>query len=272
MRRDGGQFGPQRPLVAKAGAEDDGVGHHRAFGGVDSQRTVRALLDAQHRSAQVEMRIPMCRDTQGAAVWRWHLLDVEVMPEAPFPLVGQRAETVRHAGVAGPLALVDARQVGTADQQIHPRCAAFERRCRDVHRRSAAADHRHPQAAKACAVPCLTRMHPALARDLLRPVRHPRAAQAITSGGQHDMVGQHRITILQRVRSRTRIGLVSDIELHQSIRARLHGDHALLVAHVQPQDLAVPAQVVGPLQARDLVERVPSSKAELRLEPGAKSQ
>ena len=218
------------------------------------------------------MRIPMCRDAQGAAVWRWHLLDVEVVPKAPFPLVGQRPETVRHAGVAGPLALVDARQLGAADQKIHPRCAAFERRCRDIHRRSAAADHCHPQAAKTRAVPCLARMHPALARDLLRPIRHPRAAQAITSGGQHDMAGQHRITIVRRARNRTRIGLIDDSQLHQSIGARLHGDHALLVAQVQPQDLAVPAQVVGPLQARDLVERVPSSKAKLRLEPGAKAQ
>jgi hypothetical protein len=44
------------------------------------------------------------------------------------------------------------------------------------------------------------------------------------------------------------------------------------VSHRQRQHLPVPAQVVHPLQARDLVERLPGVAAELRLEPGAKGQ
>jgi hypothetical protein len=46
----------------------------------------------------------------------------------------------------------------------------------------------------------------------------------------------------------------------------------MAVRHRQRQHRAIPAQVVHPLQARDLVQRFPGRFAELRLEPGAKGQ
>jgi hypothetical protein len=49
-------------------------------------------------------------------------------------------------------------------------------------------------------------------------------------------------------------------------------DHAMAVQHRQCEHAAVPAQVLHPLQARDLVERVPLGAPELRLEPGAKGE
>jgi hypothetical protein len=63
-----------------------------------------------------------------------------------------------------------------------------------------------------------------------------------------------------------------DHEFDGTVLARMDCLHEVFVAHVQLQHAAVPAQVVHPLQARDLVEHLPRLGAELRLEPRAEGQ
>ncbi len=105
-------------------------------------------------------------------------------------------------------------------------------------------------------------MRPQLMRQRPRQVRHPRPAQAIAAGGEHHMPG------IQGLRLRANLHR----QLHQAIGTRSHPTHPVLVTHLQRQGLAIPAQVVGPLQARDLVQLFPGWQAELRFEPGAKRQ
>ena len=112
----------------------------------------------------------MARDAQRAAVRRRHLLHVDVVAKAPFPLVGQHPEAMGDAGAAGALALVDARQVGTTDQQVDPRRTGFQRGGGAVHRRGAAADHGHPPALQGARVPVLVRNAPS-GRAAGRPTR-----------------------------------------------------------------------------------------------------
>ena len=100
----------------------------------------------------------------------------------------------------------------------------------------------------------------------MRPFGHPGATQPVAAGGQHHPACQ----LLQRAWAGP--SFVEQIELHQSVGAGLQIHQAVLVAQVQAQHLSVPAQVVGPLQAWDLVQRLPGGKPELGLEPGAEGQ
>ena len=92
--------------------------------------------------------------------------------------------------------------------------------------------------------------------------RHPRAAQAVTPGGQHDMPRQQMQGLYGGV----------DGQLNQSICSWRNPGDPVFVAHIQRQHFAIPAQVVGPLQSRNFVQPGPALCAELRFEPGTEGQ
>ncbi|MNX22156.1 hypothetical protein D3C86_521330 [compost metagenome] len=204
----------------------------------------------------------MPRHAQGAAARRRHLLRIDVVADLPLPVVGQGQVAMGQAGVARALALVDARDVVAADQQVHAGGARFQRGGGAVHGGCARAHDADAQAGKRFVVHHVRRMRPAAARQLLRKIRHIGAAQAVAAGGQHHAAGQHGAASGGRF----------DVQLHQLVGARQDGQDAMFIAHVQAQHPAVPAQVVHPLQAWNLVQRFPGLGSELRFEPGAEGQ
>jgi hypothetical protein len=105
-------------------------------------------------------------------------------------------------------------------------------------------------------------MRPAVARQLLRQRREVGTAQAIAAGGHHHAARQHGRCARRRLQ----------LQRHDAIGARLHRQHAVFVADIERHDATEPAQVLHPLQARDLVQRFPGVQPELGLEPGAEGQ
>ena len=205
----------------------------------------------------------MARHAQRAAAWWRHLLHVDVVADLPFPLVGQTLVAVGQAGAACALALVDARNVGAADQQIDAGGAALQRRGGAVHGRCARTHHAHALALERAVVHLVGRMRPYVARQLVGHRRHPCTAQTIATGGEYHMAREYGARAVRRLH----------VELHHTVgTARAHGQHAVFVVHLQVQHLAIPAQIVHPLQARNLVERVPFLDAELRFEPCAEGE
>lgn len=262
VRRERAELGARRPIEAKARRKDQEVEAKHALGRRHVQGTV-VLVHAQHGAAEVEARVRVPRHAQRAAARRRHLLGIDVMADAPFPGVRQMLVAMDQPRAARALALVDAGQVGAADQQIDARGAGFQRGGGRIHGRRARADHAHPFARQRAVVHRIGRMRPPAARQAVRERRHGRAAQAVTAGGQHHAARQHALP-----------GCVRCVEgqLDRTVGARLHGPDVMCVADLQLQHAAVPAQVVHPLQARDLVERLPGIGAELRLEPGTEGQ
>ncbi|MCY1223200.1 hypothetical protein D9M72_353120 [compost metagenome] len=261
VRRQCRELRTRGPVDPEARGEDQEVQREHALGRGDADFVVhqRQVLDA---CAQVEAGVGVARDAQRAAARRRHLGGVDVVADLPLPFVGQGQVAVGQSGVARALALVDAGDVVAADQQVHAGGARFQRGGRAVHGRRARAHHAHALARERGVVHDVGRMRPAVARQLLREVGHIGAAQAVAAGGQHHAARQHRAGPGGRF----------DVELHQLVGARQHGPDAVFVAHVQFQHAAVPAQVIHPLKARDLVQRFPGLGAELRFEPGAEGQ
>ncbi len=67
-------------------------------------------------------------------------------------------------------------------------------------------------------------------------------------------------------------GDTRDRQRDAAVRAWRDGGDMVFVAHVDTEHIAIPAQIVHPLQPRDLVERVPRLCAELRFEPRAERE
>ncbi|MCY1530678.1 hypothetical protein D9M68_658760 [compost metagenome] len=261
VRRQRGELRTHGPVDAKARGEDQEIQREHALGGGDADLVVHHG-QVLYACAQVEAGIGVARHAQRAAARRRHLGGVDVVADLPLPFIGKRQVAVGEAGVARALALVDAGNVVAADQQVHAGGARFQRGGRAVHGGSAGAHHAYALARERVVVHDVGRVRPAAARQFLREIRHIGAAQAVAAGGQHHAARQHRAAP----------GGGFDIELDQLVGAWQHGADAVLVPHVQVQRAAVPAQVVHPLQARDLVQRFPGFGAELGLEPGAESQ
>ena len=85
------------------------------------------------------------------------------------------------AGVAGALALVDARNVVAADQQVDAGGAGFQRGGRAVHGGRARAHHADALVGQHGVVHHVGRVRPARARDLVREGGHVGAAQAVAA-------------------------------------------------------------------------------------------
>jgi hypothetical protein len=130
----GGVFGAQAPVDLETGGHDREVDLEAAARGADAQ-AVAAVLHRLHRAAEVERGVRVARHTQRAAMRRRHLGLVDVVAQAPALRVGQQVVAVRQARHAGALALVDARQVVAADQQIDTAGTALQRRGGAVHGR-----------------------------------------------------------------------------------------------------------------------------------------
>ena len=204
----------------------------------------------------------MARDAQRAAVWRRHLLGVDVVADAPFPGIGQQILAVGQTGHARALGLVDQRQLRAADQHVHAGRAVFESRRRAVHGRSPGTDHAHMLARQRGVVHGIGGMGPELPVHAQHEGGNRGAAQAVAARGQHQAAGLPG--------GGHAIGL--DIDFHHAIGLRAHGNDFMAVAHIGVGHAAVPAQIVHPLQARDLVQRRPGIQTELGDEPGAKGQ
>ncbi len=99
-------------------------------------------------------------------------------------------------------------------------------------------------------------------RQLPGEIRHPGAAQTVPTGRQHHMARQHEAGLPRR----------HDVQFDQAVRSRRDTAYPVFVAHIQRQHLAIPAQVLGPLQARDFIQCCPAVGTELRFVPGAKRQ
>ncbi len=261
VRRQRGELGARGPVDAESRGEDQEVQCEHALGRGDADFVVHhgQVLDA---CAQVEARVGVARHAQRAAARRRDLGGVDVVADLPLPFVGQRQVAVGQAGIAGALALVDAGDVLAADQQVHAGRARLQRGGRAVHGGRARADHAHALAGERGVVHDVGGVHPAIARQFPGEVGHIGAAQAVAPGRQHHAARQHRAAAGGRL----------DLQLHQPVGARQHGADAVFVPHIQVQHAAIPAQVVHPLQARNLVQRLPGLGPELGFEPGAERQ
>ena len=124
---------PRGEIDPEAGAEDDEVGVVAALRRGDDDVIAR-LLQVEQRAAEVEMRMGMLRDAQGARPRGRRLCPQGMVEEAPFPLVGQAREAVDDALAADAGELVDARHVGTADEEVEPRATGLQCVRRIVHR------------------------------------------------------------------------------------------------------------------------------------------
>ena len=166
-------------------------------------------------------RCAMARDALRAVARRRHLLRVDVVADPPFPVVGQARVALHEAGVAGALALVDARQVGAPHQQVHVRGAGFERGRGAVHRRGAGADHADAQAGAARRSRCRRTNAPSACAAAPRRRRAasgpPRPARPVAT---HDPAREHA--------GRAPIGL--DLERDQAVGARADVGDAMAVA------------------------------------------
>ncbi|MNX40319.1 hypothetical protein D3C86_707010 [compost metagenome] len=261
VRRQRREFRAHGPVDSEARREDQEVQHEHALGRGDVN-LVADHCQVLHATAQVEAGVRKARHAQGAAARGRHLGGVDVVADLPLPFIGQGQVAVGQAGVARAFAFVHARDVVAADQQVDAGGAGFQRRAGAVHGGRARAHDADALAGQRGVVHHVGRMRPAVTRKFLGKVRHVGAAQAIAAGGQHHAAGQHGAAASGGF----------DVQLHQAVGARLHGQHAVFVAHVQIQHAAIPAQVVHPLQAGNLVQRFPFGGAELRFEPGAEGQ
>jgi len=259
--REGRELGLLRPVDGEARGEDQEVERERAPGRGHAQFPP-CLRDGVHRAAEVEERIRVARHAQRAAVRRRYLLRVDVVADAPFPCIGQVVVPLREAGHARALGLVHRGHGGAPRDQVHAGRAAFERRAGAVHGGRAHADHAHAPARQRGVVQHVGGMRPQAALHALHEGRYLRPAQAVAARGQHHAARQPC--------GMARGGL--HVHLHQAAGARAHGGGGVPVAHVGPGHAAVPAQVVHPLQARNLVERVPGLAAPLGLEPCAEGE
>ena len=261
MRCDVAQHGPGGPVDGKTGAEDQEVQLDGPGAGADLQGA--ALLPRTlHRAAQVEEGVRVARDTQRAEVRRRYLLRVDVVADAPLVRVRQAGVAVHEARAAGPLTLVDTRQVGPAHEQVDAGRAVLQGLGRAVHGRGASAHHAHPQATQGLVVQFVGRVGPSAARQLVRPRRHRAGTQSGPARGQHQAPGKGPQWLTP----------VLKLQFHQTVCTRVHVRHPVFVMDLQVQHPAVPAQVVHPLQAVDLVQRLPGRGAELRLEPSPEGQ
>jgi len=258
---DVGKLRAQAPVDGKAGGDDQEVQHEHALGGVHVQLVAHGF-HALHRTTQVEVGVGMARHAQGAALRGGHLLGVDVVADAPFPVIGQQVLAVGQAGHARALGLVDARQVAAAHQQVHAGGAQLQGRAGTVHGRGARAHHAHMPAGQRGVVQGIGRVGPEAAIDAVHEGRHLRATQAVAAGGQHQAAREPGAGV----------AVGAHVQGHQAIGLGSHGEHLVRVAHIGAGDAAVPAQVVHPLQARNLVEGGPGLQAELRDEPGAEAQ
>ena len=158
------------------------------------------------------------------------------------------------------LALVDARDVGAADQQVDAGGAGLQRGGGAIHGRGARAHHADALAAQGGVVHRVGRVRPQRARQL-RERRHIGTAEP-----------SRPVASTTRRASTVRSPCGVPGAGPPTVGAGLHRQHGVFIAEVQRQHAAVPAQVVHPLQARDLVERFPRRRAELGLVPGSEGQ
>ena len=157
---------------------------------------------------------------------------------------------------------VDAWQVWATDQQVNAGCAVFQRGACAVHGRCTSTYHADAQALELGIVQLVGRVCPAMAVYALQEGWHLCAAQTVTAGGQHYTACTPGAALCGCLH----------VHFDHAIGLRANGQHLVLIAHIGLRDAAVPAQVVHPLQAWNLVERLPGGFAPLRDEPGAKTQ
>ncbi len=214
------------------------------------------------RAGRMEEGLRVARHAQHAVARRRRLRRQRVMHEAPLAGVVEVGIAVYEARAADARQLVDARNVRASEEQVDARGAGLERGARVVERGRAGADDAHALAGQRREVDRLRRVRPARARRALRDGRHVRAAEPVAAGSEHDVAREQRLRVALRV----------EIEREQAVVARPQRDERRVVAHVQVEHAPIPAQIVHPLRARNLVERVPRVAAVLRFEPGAKRQ
>ena len=169
---------------------------------------------------------------------------------------------VHQPRVARALALVDARNFRAANQHLDAGGAALERGPGAVHGGSACADHANALAREQRIIHFVGGVRPEFSRDVAGNRRDVRAADAVAAAGDHHTPRIGRALAIRGTNPQS----------HEPIAARLDAKHLMIVAHVRREHLTVPAQVIHPLHAGDLVQRLPGLKAELRLEPRAKGQ
>ena len=261
MGSDVGKLGAQAPVNGKAGGDDQKVQHKYAAWRADVQ-LVADLLHFLHCAAKVEEGVGMARDAQRAAVRRRHLLGVDVVANAPFPLVRQQVLAVSQAGHARALGFVDAWQLAAANQHVDAGGAVLQRGGSTVHGRGACADDGYMLASQRGVVHLVGRVSPEFLVHALHEGWNLRAAQAIAARGQHQAAGLPGADLA--------LGL--DIDFHYAVGLGANGHDFMAVAYIGLRDAAVPAQIVHPLQTGDFVQRRPALHSKLGNEPGAKAQ
>lgn len=174
---------------------------------------------------------------------------------------GRAAKRGMNAGLFHVADRVDPRQRGAAHEHLRTRHALVQREAGVVERRGAAAQDAHAPAGQCGVIDGPGGMRVALRRQGLGdPLRHLPLAAALDAGGQDDLACHQR-------------------RAHRQVQAMDAGRGVWLdahqlggIAHRQPQRRAVPAQVVHPGAARNLVQRVPAGSAVLRFPPGAEGE
>ena len=170
--------------------------------------------------------------------------------------------TVHQPRVARALALVDARYFRAANQHLDAGGTALERGRSAVHGGGAGADHANALAREQRVIHFVRGMGPEFSRDSVRDCRNVGATDTIAATGDHHTPRVGRVLA----------GRGTNSQGHEPVVARFDAKHLVVVAHVRREHMAVPAQVIHPLDPGDLVQCLPGFEAELRLEPRAKGQ
>ncbi len=174
---------------------------------------------------------------------------------------GSSRQSFDEARIAHRHAAIGARNVGPPDQDVHDRRAALQRSRSAVHGGRADADHRDTPSGEAVIVVFVGGVRPAISRQILREVRQIWAAEPVAPCCQNDVACPLDL--------RTIGGIERQDDM---VRMRHDAVDPALAANLQPENRAVPAKVVHPLQARDLAQCIPGGTAELSLEPGAERE
>lgn len=182
--------------------------------------------------------------------------------QLPAVGVGQRMEELEGADMREGLHAAAARQVRAAREQMHLRCALLQRAGRRVERRGARAQHGHALAGEIRQ----WRMGVRVQRGGQRGVHlrgNARRAAAVDARGQHQFARDfgHRGAIGPAQR-----------QLQAPARQRFDVQQLRVVAHLGARGLAVPAQIVGPGQARNALQRGVGGRALRGLVPSLETQ
>ncbi len=255
-----GQFRPQLRIGDQAGGDGEKIEAVFALRRAHDDLAI-AFGHVQPWRTQMQCEAGMRTRALEGVVGRRLVVREEAGHHPILVCIRQRQKTRNDAGLFHVPERIDAWQFGAAHEHLGTGDALFQRKAGIVEGRGAAAQNAHTLAGQCGEIDVAGRVRVAMrGQGAADPLGHDPLAPALNAGGQNQLAceqgGAHRQ--MQAMDTRCEV--------------RLHADHAGGIAHRQAQRCAIPAQIIHPARARNLVQRVPSGAAVLRLPPRAKRE